>query len=70
MYEAISTSLLTSIFSLVSRLAKVITPFSKSRAPTSIRTGIPLTSASANLNPGDLSELSIYATISSFDNSS
>ena len=51
------------IFSEVSRRAKVIWLFSKSLAPISKRTGIPLTSASANLNPGDFLESSIYVTI-------
>ena len=46
-------------FWLVSRLAKVILLFSKSLGPISILTGIPFTSASANLNPGVLSVKSI-----------
>ena len=58
-YSTVNSSLLITIFSLVSLLAIVIVPFSKSLAPISILTGIPFTSASANLNPGDFSELSI-----------
>ena len=45
-------------FSLVSLLANTILPSFKSLSPTSILTGIPFTSASANLNPADLSVLS------------
>ena len=48
----------TCIFSKVSRLTIVTTSFSKSRFPISILTGYPLTSASANLNPGDFKESS------------
>ena len=47
----------------MSRLANVILFSFKSLSPISILTGIPFTSLSANLNPGDFSESSTYTVI-------
>ena len=51
-------------FSLVSRRATSAVPFSKSRGPMATRTGTPLDSHSANLNPGrSVSRLSSFTEI-------
>ena len=52
----------------MSLLATTILFCAKSRSPISILTGIPFTSASANLKPGDFSVSSIYATTPLFSN--
>ena len=53
-----SSSIFTVIFSLLSLLTNVTSLFSRSLVPISILIGVPLTSLSANLKPGDFSESS------------
>ena len=62
-YFIISSVRFTCSFSKVSLLAIVIVFCSKSLLPSSILTGIPFTSASASLNPNDLSVSSIVTLI-------